>query len=215
MKSLQLAVEHTAETIHPMHAFVCESPAIDRELLLEGRTTGDSRTLLFFVAGDADAYQARLADQPAVTDYDVHPQDDGFFLYVRVSNDDVDGALLAAFERETVVVVPPVEFRSDRTMHLRLVGPGADLQGILDDLPAELGVDVLEIGSTVDVTATTLTDRQRAALRAGWENGYFTVPREGDIEAVADELDCAVSTASDLLRRAQSRLVADALGEQC
>jgi hypothetical protein len=214
MKSLRLAVEHTAQTIHPMHAFVCESPVVERELLLEGRTTGDARTLLFFVEGDPEPYEERLAAQPTVTDYELHPQDDGFFLYVRVANADVDGTLLAAFQRDTVVVVPPVAFDSDRTMRIELVGSAEALQGILDDLPDDVGVDVLEIGSTLDVRGATLTDRQRTALRAGWETGYFEVPRTGDIHTVAAELDCAVSTASDLLRRAQARLVADALGEQ-
>jgi predicted DNA binding protein len=44
--------------------------------------------------------------------------------------------------------------------------------------------------------------------------GYYEVPRAGGIEAVADELDCAVSTASALVRRAESTLVAYVLDGQ-
>ena len=214
VKSLELVVEHAAETIHPMHAFVCESPAVEREVLLEGKTVDGTRTLLFYVEGDHEAYEATLAAQDAVAEYDVRPDGgDGFFLYVRAPNRESEASLLDAFRRDTVVVVPPVEFRADRTMRLTVVGRGEDLRELLDALPSELGVDVRSVGPFTRGLGPSLTDRQREALHAAQSVGYYEVPREGGVEAVADELDCAVSTASTLLRRAESTLVADALGE--
>ncbi|QCC50446.1 helix-turn-helix domain-containing protein [Halapricum salinum] len=70
-----------------------------------------------------------------------------------------------------------------------------------------LDVEVLDVGSYDRAVTTPLTDRQREAVEAAREVGYYEVPRTGDIETVARELDCAVSTASTLLRRAESRLV--------
>jgi hypothetical protein len=52
-----------------------------------------------------------------------------------------------------------------------------------------------------------LTDPQREALRTAYELGYFEVPRGASLEAVADELDIAPSSASERLRRAQTHLV--------
>ncbi|MFB6160696.1 MAG: helix-turn-helix domain-containing protein [Haloferacaceae archaeon] len=52
-----------------------------------------------------------------------------------------------------------------------------------------------------------LTDPQREALRTAYELGYFEVPRGASLETVAAELDVAPSSASERLRRAQSRLV--------
>lgn len=106
------------------------------------------------------------------------------------------------------------EFRADMTMRLTVVGHGDDLQGLVEALPDELSVEVLEVGSYDLALGPTLSDRQREALTAAQSVGYYEVPREGDVEAVAAELDCAVSTASTLLRRAESRLVADALGDE-
>lgn len=213
MKSLRLAVEHTAETIHPMHAFVCASPAVEREVLLEGRTEDGVRTLLFYVEGDPAAYEAALEARESLLEYDVRPDEseDGFFLYVRAPSDEDDQLLAAAFQRETVVVLRPIEFRADRTMRLTLVGHGDALQGVLADLPDDLGVTVLSVGTHARAMEPGLSDRQRDAVEAAWRVGYYEVPREGDVEAVAAELDCAVSTASVLLRRAQRHLVADAL----
>ena len=50
---------------------------------------------------------------------------------------------------------------------------------------------------------------RRGGTSDAWDHGYYAVPREGGIEEVADELDCTVSTASALLRRAERELVAD------
>ncbi|WP_161973209.1 helix-turn-helix domain-containing protein [Halostella litorea] len=215
MKSLELVVEHAAETIHPMHAFVCESPAVEREVLLEGKTVDGERTLLFYVEGDHEAYEATLAAQDAVAEYDVRPDSDGeFFVYVSSSNSDREATLIEAFAGDAVVVVPPVEFRADRTMRLTVVGRGPDLRDLLDSLPEALDVDVRSVGPFTRGLSPSLTERQREALVAARGVGYYEVPREGGVEAVATELDCAVSTASTLLRRAESRLVADALGDR-
>jgi hypothetical protein len=213
MHSVRLAIEHTPETIHPMHAFVCASDAVDREVLLEGRTDDGIRTLLFHVEGDPGAYEAALAEQEEIIEYDVRPdRTDGFFLYVRAPNRDAEDMLFDAFERETVVVVPPTEFRSDMTMRLTVVGHSEDLTGLVDALPEALSVDILEVGAYDRAVGPTLTDRQREAIAAARDVGYYEIPREGDVEAVAAVLDCAVSTASTLLRRAEASLVDEALG---
>lgn len=52
-----------------------------------------------------------------------------------------------------------------------------------------------------------LTDRQREALRTAYQLGYFEIPRRTSLEAVADELGVAASSASERLRRAQTELV--------
>lgn len=212
MQSVRLAIEHTPETMHPMHAFVCESPAVEREVLLEGISGGGTRTLVFYVEGDAAAYEGALADQSTVQSYDVRVESEGaFFLYVRARNRDTDGLLVDAFARPGVVVVPPVEFRADRTMTLSLVGDGEAVRAVVAALPDALGVDVLAVGEPPGSFGPSLTDRQREAVAAARGVGYYEVPRTGGIEAVAEELDCAVSTASALLRRAESTLVSHAL----
>jgi hypothetical protein len=47
MKAIRVSITPTESTIHPMHAFLCESSAVDREFLLDGRVdeqaVGDHR----------------------------------------------------------------------------------------------------------------------------------------------------------------------------
>jgi hypothetical protein len=52
-----------------------------------------------------------------------------------------------------------------------------------------------------------LTDNQQEARRTAYELGYFDIPRQASLEAVAAELDISASSVSERLRRAQTRLV--------
>ncbi|WP_424009164.1 helix-turn-helix domain-containing protein [Haloferax denitrificans] len=54
-----------------------------------------------------------------------------------------------------------------------------------------------------------LTDRQDEALRTAYELGYFDIPRGATLREVADELGITASSASERLRRAQTRLIAE------
>lgn len=215
MKSLELEIEYDDATIHPMHAFVCESPIVEREVLLGGKRVDGTRTLLFYVEGDRTTYESVLAERPGVREYDVTPEgDEAFYVYTRVENRDAEVPVFDAFDQRTLVVVPPIEFRSDRTARFTVVGHPDDLQAAIDGMPDGAATTVLRVGGYASAVDDGLTDRQREALATAWGVGFYEVPRSGGIEDVASALDCAVSTASDLLRRAESRLVGDVLGER-
>jgi len=52
-----------------------------------------------------------------------------------------------------------------------------------------------------------LTTPQHEALLAAYRMGYFEVPRDADLAALADELDTTTSALSERLRRGQRRLI--------
>lgn len=56
-----------------------------------------------------------------------------------------------------------------------------------------------------------VTEKQRAALTAAREAGYFSVPRECSLQDVADELGISRNAVSARLRRGQDALVAHTL----
>ncbi|ATW87345.1 hypothetical protein halTADL_0541 [Halohasta litchfieldiae] len=53
----------------------------------------------------------------------------------------------------------------------------------------------------------SLTPRQREALVAAWEHGYYNIPRETSGEEIAAELDISHQTLSELLRRGTEKLI--------
>lgn len=56
-----------------------------------------------------------------------------------------------------------------------------------------------------------LTDRQEEALRIAYELGYFEIPRGVSLDGVADELGISAASASERLRRAQTRLLEETM----
>lgn len=57
-----------------------------------------------------------------------------------------------------------------------------------------------------------LTDKQHEALRIGWNEGYFDVPRKIGIEELSGNLGVTHQAVSERLRRGQSTLIKEALG---
>ena len=207
MKSVRVSLGHDPETLAPIHEGICASPDLDREVILGGQAVDGVETITSFVYGEVEAYESILADLETVREYDVTPADDGFFCYLRRELESEGLSLLDALAQETVVVVPPIEIRSDRTIRLTLIGHARDLSMAIDAVADGISIDVRWTSDRVTVSESAASDRQRAALQAAWDVGYYEVPRRNGIEAVADELECAVSTASELLRRGEANVV--------
>ncbi|WP_276255168.1 helix-turn-helix domain-containing protein [Halomontanus rarus] len=207
MKSMRVALAHDEEALSPIHERICTSPDLEREIILGGQSVDGVETITSFVDGDADAYEPLIAGLESVLEYDIAHDDDGFFLYLRQELGPRGLSLLNALAQDTVVVVPPIEVRSDRTIRMTVVGHPTALSSVFEDLTDGVTMDVQWVSDDVTVTEPSVSDRQRAALQTAWDVGFYEVPRRNGIEAVADELDCAVSTASELLRRGEASAI--------
>jgi len=76
-------------------------------------------------------------------------------------------------------------------------------------------VSLYEEGSTDDDSKWSnrydITTAQREALLIALEEGYFSVPRQTTMEAIAGQLDISISALSSRLRRGQQALLRNAL----
>ncbi|ERH05091.1 MAG: hypothetical protein J07HN4v3_00683 [Halonotius sp. J07HN4] len=52
MKYLHLTLRFPADAMHPIHRFIDESDAIERDVLVHGQTVSQQDTFLFYVEGD-------------------------------------------------------------------------------------------------------------------------------------------------------------------
>ncbi|WP_440770371.1 helix-turn-helix domain-containing protein [Natronorubrum sp. DTA28] len=207
MKSMGIRLAYAPEALAPLHEGICESPDIDREVIVGGQAVDGVETITSFVYGQPEAYEALLCALGTVLEYDITPSDDGFFLYLRRELGPDGLSLLDALAQETVVVVPPIEIRSDRTIRLTVVGHSSALTAVVEEVPDGIGLDVRWVSQEIAVAGAAVSDRQAAALQAAWDVGFYEIPRKGGIEAVAAELECAVSTASELVRRGEATAV--------
>lgn len=212
MKAIRTIIELPDEYTHPLHAFVCQSSAVEREILLDRSYTEDTRTHLFYVEGDQSTYESQLSLQEDVEKHEITASDDiGFYTYMHGPIRETERDLFEGLEQETVVIASPIEFLSDQTMRLTFVGPPEEIQTAVDTLPENARVDISKIGEYSTGGPRRLTDRQMEALETAWDCGYFSVPRKGTIEDVAQELDRSVSTTSELIRRGERSLIDAAL----
>ncbi|MFA1610102.1 helix-turn-helix domain-containing protein [Halobellus rubicundus] len=214
MRSVRLRLDLPAAYVHPMHAFVADTPGF-RETRLRhwNPSVGERNTLVFFVDGDDEAaYTDALADQPSIAEYETAAAEGrrGFHLAVTEDQRTADARLTAAFLGTGVVVVPPIVYREDRAIDVSLVGASGELTTAIDGLPGDVDVTVRRVrpydGRVADPTAA-LTPRQLAALEVAVDIGYYASPREATLDAVAAELDCAVGTAAEHLRKAEATVL--------
>ena len=214
MKYLRVRLRFAEPALHPMQRFVRDSDRVERDLLLHGTTgAGDWDTLLFYVEGDADAYAAALEAADPIHDYDLTPLDeDGFYAYVEQDPSPLDETLFETFSRSGVIVVPPVEFDSEGTAELTILGKPDALQSAVESLPEAVEADVERIGEYAAGRGRFdpgLTDRQYDAVAAAVELGYYETPAECSVADVADELDCASGTAAEHLRKAERKVMGE------
>jgi hypothetical protein len=193
--------------------------AIEEARVLEVNTTPEGvETLLIAIDGDHSAFAAGAEETPGVQSVDVtavgeerayatlvmHSPETPLFDRIHELGNDVG-----------FVVRTPFVYR-DGAMYGRAVGDPAALQRALENVPAEMDVDVEavgEFGGDADAPESALSARQREALEAARELGYYDHPRGATHEDVAAELDCGPATASDHLQKAEAKVVEAVLDE--
>ncbi len=212
MNYASLLVDLPPAMRHPMQEFIHATDAVEYEALLTWHLTDDgTEYLLFYVEGNADRYRAAVDEIESIREYTITRTDGGsFYVYVCEETQDRERRWRSAFTNRNLVVVPPVEFDATARMRCTVVGASDDLTALVSDLQDEASVTVEAVGEYDrwhGAPAAKLTDRQLEAVRVAVEVGYYDVPRENGLARVAAELDCAESTASTLLRRAEGTVL--------
>jgi hypothetical protein len=197
--------------IHPMYDLWANAEFVERSRALQWNFTGDALGILHYAEGDVEAFEAAVADVPEVLNYELEPAGEGaFYVYIRDATTDALGDLFGPVTSGGVVAVPPIVYREDGTVELSVFGPDEEIQGAVETVPDPVEITVLQVGGLAgtDVAAESrLTDRQRAAVQAALDLGYYEVPRTASHEDVAAALDCAPSTAAEHLRKAESSVL--------
>ena len=202
--------------IHPMYDVWANAPFVERATALQWNFTDDALGILHYAVGDADAFEAAVEGIPEVLDYDLERAgEDAFYVYVRDATTDALGDLFGPITRGGLIVVPPIRYHEDGTVTLSLFGPDDEVGAAVESVPDPVAVTVEEVrglAATAATVETRLTRRQREAVEAALDLGYYEVPRECSHEDVADAMDCAPSTAAEHLRKAESKLVTSTFG---
>lgn len=166
---------------------------------------------LLRVYGDSDAFEAMVEADPVVQAYELAPETESASLCYLVGEASAGTqAMFAHFSAGSLLSVPPVQWCDDGTCSFALFGTRADVQTAVDEAPAGVSVTVEAVGGdrlAPDAVRQRLSSRQREAVEAALELGYYEEPRSATTEDLGRALDCAPSTAATHLRKAESRLL--------
>lgn len=219
MKSVGLRIEPENGAFPGVDAALAGLPDLRRDGLSVLDRLGDGTYAMLYrvVGGDVDDLRGVLADHDEVLEYDVVDAGaDRRYVFVNVLARESVDALLDVVEEHRLLLDPPFRVTEDG-LRVTVSGDPDSLRG------AFTAVDDLDVSIEVEWTGgfrpeeptplSRLTDRQREALRVAHRLGFYETPRRASYEEIGAALDCAPSTANELLRRAEARVV-DALFDE-
>lgn len=216
MQHVRLSLTVPEGAADAVYDLLTRSPFLESVRGLVWNFSGDHLDTLHFVEGDRERYVAALEEIPLVLDHEVVPAgEDAFYVYHQCRIEGGAGTLFETVTRGGLLVVPPVEFGDGGTTTFSLFGNDAEIQAAVESFPASIDVEVRKVtgmGNAPKVVTATLSDRQREAVTAALDLGYYEIPREASHEDVATAIDCAPSTAAEHLRKAESKLLESVFG---
>lgn len=170
----------------------------------------DAVTTLVWYDAVPDAVRDLLDRVDSLTTATLLPEDDGTYVFSHQTEFELSRSVLDVVAHSEVAFPPPVVFLGGGEVRFEAVGGSDGLSEFHGRLSELLDVRIERVGDFRRGPApATLTDRQRAALEAAAAVGYYDVPRVGTVADVAGRLDCAQSTAGELPRKAESRVLLD------
>ncbi|PSP75777.1 helix-turn-helix domain-containing protein [Halobacteriales archaeon QS_3_64_16] len=171
--------------------------------VLAAMPTGETGSALIRVAGDTGGVRDAMAHHEGITSLAVLRTNEDEAL---VQFDTTEPLILFSAQEAGLPIEPPV-WIEDGEATLELTAPRNRLSALGEALE-EFGLHytVEHISEDVD-PETLLTDRQRRVLRTAVDRGYYDTPRECTLTELATELDVAKSTLSEVLHRAEGRVL--------
>jgi hypothetical protein len=166
---------------------------------------------LELLGADAGDVCERIDTYDTVTDLTVTEREPG---RRRVQLETTVPVLLNAIQAAGIPLDLPVEI-TNGTLELETTVPPKKLSTLGETL------DSFDISYTVEAirqetnSNSLLTDRQQWLLNEANDRGYYDTPRQITLVELADELDIAKSTCSEILHRAEGQVIERFLEGEC
>lgn len=210
MQYVRLTLTPEDGTFHPVERVLTEAGPIERVKLLHVRLLADDSVVgLYSGSGDRDALGAALDSHAEVLEHDVFEMDDAIYAYLHLAPGQPVVDLLSIVEEYRLILDTPMEFTGDG-LTLTVLGESGIEREAIQSIPDAIDVEIHRLGEytpEAEGLLEVLTDRQLEVLETAIDAGYYDVPRGATHDEIAAALDCAPSTASEHLRRIESRIM--------
>ena len=191
---------------------LARSSFVDEARLYDWNLSDDAVTALLEVDGERERFRDEAVGVTGMRSVDTTRVSEDRFTPRNLSKPDAVPLLkrmVATITREGLVVEKPLLYR-DGQVHARIVGTAAVLQTAVDGFPPESeprNQCNRGVRQESENSALRSSDRQREALVAAFDLGYYEHPRRATHEDVAVRLDCAPNTVSEHLQKAELKIV--------
>lgn len=188
------------------------APEIDRHAILNLDWLAENELLVLFhlSAPDEETIRRVLAERDDISEFEVIEIDDGsYHTYLHLTHSDFVSELRSLLREYSLLLHRPIRFDGDSIL-VTIAGDEQIAGDAFMDLQAIVDLTVEWTGTYRPLDETPLaklTDRQREALEAAYDLGFYETPRAASYEDLADALDCAPSTANALLHRSEAALI--------
>jgi predicted DNA binding protein len=198
------ALEDTLSTV-PDLSVSCAS------LVTAGETA--SLPLLWFQTDAPDTLDTALASDPTVAAADPLVHTDNRHLYRMEWTPDIRSLCRILLTTQAILVDA---YANETHWTVEILHPDREnirhTSEFCEQYNVSFEIDSLRSLDPDQTTQYGLTAAQYEALTVACQRGYFKVPREVDLEAVATELGISHQAASERLRRGHQTLITTALG---
>lgn len=190
-----------------------------RKIQLEevyGTEAGEAK-LLFWAFGDEfESFNAALDDDQSVAEYAVLDASPTQSLYSAVLTAWAEDRLTYPIAAEHDITILEIIVTDETLVRARMPSREALFSYRDQCLEKDIGVRIRRLYQErePDSDQYGVTDRQQEALLSALEGGYFEVPRETTLGAVAAKLDISDQALSARLRRGQSNLLQQTLADE-
>jgi predicted DNA binding protein len=151
-----------------------------------------------------------LADHEEVYSYEVIPSDDSrFYVFAHVEEEERLSEIFTIAEKYALLFNRPISI-TDNGVAVTVIGTSESLQTAFTDVTERTPFSIEWVGQYTPGQHDAigwLTTRQCKTLEVAHEFGFYEMPRQASYKEIADELDCAPSTANELLRRGEQALI--------
>ncbi|WP_129115755.1 helix-turn-helix domain-containing protein [Halegenticoccus tardaugens] len=176
----------------------------------------NSKLLVWASGGDLDRFESSTEDDPTVMEVTPLATRDSKRLYrIDFPRDELESLFDTLFYDHDTLLVDGVITADGWDLRMRALDKSA-ISRVYDELQ-ERGhaVHFHSIHSECDDHSVDakLSEAQYEALSAAFERGYYDVPRETNLEELAEEFPVSSQALSERLRRATAAVLEDALDD--
>jgi predicted DNA binding protein len=218
MRCLHVRLAGEGDPLHPLLPHVTDERLFREVVMLDWSFSPDppSTAVLLYLDGDLQAFEAILAAADVVVDSDVTPLGGGRgYAFVHSRSPPLETEILSIGSRDGLLPISPVRYHRDGSFSFRVLGALETLQAAVAAMPEGVETHIEKVGGHElgrSPLPPEFPPRQWEALAVAFEAGYYDVPRTATRDDVAARLECAPSTATEHLQKAERRLVEWCLG---